>query len=91
VFGGKTMQPETESLDDFEEKMFENEDENFSHGEKQATRARGPRLVKSKINNNVAAWRKIEDYWENYNLKKQINDDLYQDENTDHLPDGESN
>ena len=26
---------------------------------------------------NIATWRKIEEFWENYELNKQINDDIY--------------
>jgi len=26
---------------------------------------------------NIATWRKIEEFWENYELNKQINDDIF--------------
>lgn len=39
----------------------------------------------------VATWRKIEDFWDNHDLNKRINDDPYSDKYFDYLLDGELN
>ena len=81
------MQQETDSFEDFEEAGFENNEEIPAEEVKPNVKAKGPRLVK----NNLAAWRKIEDYWDNYKLNKQINDDPDRQNYSDYLLDGELN
>ena len=66
------MASENDSYDDFDDSLYE--DEIIPDDEKQ-----GIQDTKSKQlqNNNMATWRKIEDFWDNYKLSKQINDDLF--------------
>ena len=67
---------------DFDEEEDENEvDENEPFPES-ASQSEG---------DSVATWRKIEDFWDNYNLNKRINDDPYSDKYFDYLLDGELN
>lgn len=81
------MQPETDSYDEFDDAIFENEVEVPSDDVKAGVKAREPKPVKS----NMATWRKIEDFWDTYRLNKQINDDPYRENYSDYLLDGELN
>lgn len=63
------MASENDSYDDFDDSLYE--DEIIPDDEKQE------RESKQLQNNNMATWRKIEDFWDNYRLSKQINDDLF--------------
>ncbi|OGT80036.1 MAG: hypothetical protein A3J35_05390 [Gammaproteobacteria bacterium RIFCSPLOWO2_02_FULL_52_10] len=82
------MAAETDSYDDFDDAIFENDEEILSDDNKAVHKAKD---VKPAKNSKVATWRKIEDYWDNYRLNKQINDDPVRDNYSDYLLDGELN
>ena len=81
-FSGANMASENDSYDDYEDSLYD--DEILSDNDKQGIQDLNLDQVK---NSNLAAWRKIEDFWENYRLNKQINDDPYDDNYNDFLPD----
>ena len=66
------MASENDSYDDYDDSLYD--DEVMSDDDKQEIQDMDAKQLK---NNNVATWRKIEDFWENYRLSKQLNDDLY--------------
>ena len=76
------MASENDSYDDFDDSLYD--DEILSDNDKQEIQELDLRQVK---NSNLATWRKIEDFWDNYKLNKQINDDPYDDNFSDFLPD----
>jgi hypothetical protein len=75
------MTPETESYREFTGSLFDSEEEVLSEASKVVTRNKEPRPVKP---SNVAAWRKIEDFWDDYKLRKQISDDPFPEDGTDY-------
>jgi len=79
------MAAETDSYDDFDEAIFENEEEILPENVKTELKAKEVKPVK---NSNLATWRKIEDYWDNYHLNKKINDNPFDDQYSDYLLDG---
>ena len=81
-------QPETDSYDDFNEAIFENDVGILSDDTKVDIKAKYVKPVK---NSNMATWRKIEDFWDNYKLNKQIHNDPYLENYSDYLLDGELN
>ena len=78
------MAPETDSYDDYVDAVYENDEATVSDEAKVTTKTREPKSVK----NNMATWRKIEDFWDNYRLNKQINDDPLKGNYSDYLLDG---
>ncbi|MBF8270503.1 MAG: hypothetical protein HW386_2212 [Gammaproteobacteria bacterium] len=81
------MSLETDSYEDYEDAVYENDEEILSDEVKATTKTKDPKPVK----NNLATWRKIEDFWDNYRLNKQINNDPLKDNYSDYLLDGELN
>lgn len=80
------MAAETDSYEDFDEAIFENEEEILSGDEKPELKAKAVKPVKNS-NSDMATWRKIEDYWDNYHLNKKINDNPFEDQYSDYLLD----
>ena len=66
------MASENDSYDDYDDSLYD--DEVMSDDDKQEVQDMDMKQLKS---DNMATWRKIEDFWENYRLSKQLNDDLY--------------
>lgn len=81
-FSGANMASENDSYDDFDDSLYD--DELLSDNDKQEIQDLNLNQLK---HSNLAAWRKIEDFWENYRLNKQINDDPYDDNYNDFLTD----
>ena len=79
------MASDNDSYDDFDDSVFD--EEIMSNGNKEEIQDMDIKQVK----NNMATWRKIEDFWDNYRLNKQINDDPFDDNFGDYLADGELN
>ena len=82
---GASMASDNDSYDDFDDSVFD--EEIMSNGNKEEIQDMDIKQVK----NNMATWRKIEDFWDNYRLNKQINDDPFDDNFGDYLADGELN
>lgn len=78
------MASENDSYDEFEDSIYEEDDEILPEEEKMDIRDNDPVQVRG---SNVATWRKIEDFWDNYKLNKQINDTTLDD----YFADGELN
>lgn len=76
------MASENDSYDDYDDSLYD--DDILSDDDKQDVQDLDLEQVK---NANLATWRKIEDFWDNYKLNKQINDDPYGDSFGDYLPD----
>jgi len=80
------MASENDSYDEFDDSLYD--DEILSDKDNDEVQDVNNKQVKS---NNMATWRKIEDFWDNYKLNKQLKDDLYDDNYGDLFPDGELN
>lgn len=73
-YSGANMASENDSYDEYDDSLYD--DEEMSSEDKDQVQEIDLTQLR---NNNMATWRKIEDFWENYKLNKQINDDLFDD------------
>ena len=88
IYGGAKMASENDSYDEFNDSLYDEDDEILPDEEKMEAQDKDRLKAKS---SNLATWRKIEDFWDNYKLNKQINDNPLDDNFDDYFADGELN
>lgn len=68
--------------DDYDDSLYEDDEDDISSiDDKEDFQEQ---VVECR-NNKLATWRKIEDFWDNYELNKRINGDSYNDSYFDQL------
>lgn len=78
------MASENDSYDEFDDSLYEEEDDILPEEGKMENQDTDQLQMKG---SSVATWRKIEDFWDNYKLNKQLNDNSLDD----YFADGELN